>query len=76
MQSIRFNSNIYYRFPICCNTSTHNGCHPLYYIVTALIQDIISTTLQLIKEENEANNYKDIDRNIKPGENTIQDILP
>jgi len=41
-----------------------------------LLHYIISTTLQLIKEENQANNYKDMDRNIKLGGNTIQDILP
>jgi len=40
------------------------------------INNIILTTLQLIKEENQANNYKDMDRNIKPEENTIQDLLP
>jgi len=48
LQSIRFNSNIYYRFPICCNTSTHNGCHPLHYIVTTLIWAGFSITLHYI----------------------------
>ena len=37
---------------------------------------IILTTLQLNKEENQASNHEDMDRNIKPGENTIQDLLP
>ena len=59
MQSICFNLNIYYCFPISCNTSTHNDCHTLHYIVIVLIRVvcllpyIISTTLQLIKEENQ-----------------------
>ena len=38
LQSICLNSNIYYRFPTSCNTSTYNGYHPLHYIVTALIR--------------------------------------
>ena len=48
LQSICFNSNIYYRFPTRYNTSTHNGCHPLHYIVTALIRAALSFTLQYI----------------------------
>jgi len=48
LQSIHFNSNIYYRFPISCNTSTHNGCHPLHYIVIALIWANLYITLHYI----------------------------
>jgi len=48
LQSIRFNSNIYYCFPISCNTSAHNGCPPLHYIVTALIWVGLSITLHHI----------------------------
>jgi len=48
LQSIRFNSNIYYRFPINYNMSTHNGCYPLHYIVTTLIWVGLSITLHYI----------------------------
>jgi len=48
LQSIYFNSNIYYRFPISCNTSMHNDCHPLHYILIAPIWAGLSITLYYI----------------------------